>query len=98
MLSDTIRTSAYQQSILNNPHLFNDNVVMDLGAGSGILSYFAVQAGAKLVYAVEASGMAARITKLVKCENNKNSFLKDKIIVVACTFFELLGWRFYDIM
>ena len=57
--------------------------------GSGILSYFAVQAGARKVYAVEASNMAEKMRKIVDAANasgneilGKNAFLKDKIEVV----------------
>lgn len=84
MLQDTVRTSTYRSSILmNGPKSFKDKLVMDVGAGSGILSYFAVQAGAKKVYAVEASGMAKKMEKLVAAaDEGKNAFLKDKIKVV----------------
>lgn len=84
MLQDTVRTSTYRSSILmNGPKSFKDKLVMDVGAGSGILSYFAVQAGAKKVYAVEASGMAKKMKKLVAAaDEGKNAFLKDKIEVV----------------
>eukprot|EP00350_Pseudokeronopsis_sp_OXSARD2_P006754 CAMPEP_0170566224 /NCGR_PEP_ID=MMETSP0211-20121228/79699_1 /TAXON_ID=311385 /ORGANISM="Pseudokeronopsis sp., Strain OXSARD2" /LENGTH=62 /DNA_ID=CAMNT_0010887329 /DNA_START=107 /DNA_END=295 /DNA_ORIENTATION=- len=58
MLMDQIRTTTYQKAILNNKLDFQGKVVMDVGAGTGILSIFAAQAGAKKVYAIEASNMA----------------------------------------
>lgn len=55
---DDVRTSHYRNAIVNNKIDFQDKIVMDVGAGSGILSLFAAQAGARKVYAVEASNMA----------------------------------------
>lgn len=78
MLQDSLRTSTYQRAILHNHTDFQDKVVLDVGAGSGILSFFAVQAGATKVYAVEASDMAEHCQTLV--DNNN---LADKIIVIA---------------
>lgn len=57
-MQDFVRTSTYQKAVLSNLSDFKDKVVLDVGAGSGILSFFAAQAGAKHVYAVEASSMA----------------------------------------
>lgn len=65
MMQDFVRTSTYQKAILDNPTDFTGKVIMDVGAGSGILSFFAQQAGAKRVYAVEASSIAVHATKLV---------------------------------
>jgi len=65
MMQDFVRTSTYQKAILDNPSDFAGKVVMDVGAGSGILSFFAQQAGAKRVYAVEASSIAVHAKALV---------------------------------
>jgi histone-arginine methyltransferase CARM1 len=46
MLMDEIRTSTYKNAIINNSIDFNGKIVMDVGAGSGILSIFAAMAGA----------------------------------------------------
>ncbi|KAG0430782.1 hypothetical protein HPB47_022378 [Ixodes persulcatus] len=77
MMQDYIRTSTYQRAILNNMEDFKDKVILDVGAGSGILSFFAVQAGARKVFAVEASSMAKHAECLVY--HNKAS---DKVVVV----------------
>ena len=66
MLMDEIRTSQYRNAIINNKLDFQGKVVMDVGAGSGILSLFAAQAGASKVYAVEASNMAESARALIE--------------------------------
>ena len=46
MLQDSVRTSLYQFAILENGADFAGKTVLDVGAGTGILSFFAAQAGA----------------------------------------------------
>ncbi|KAH1243625.1 putative histone-arginine methyltransferase 1.4 [Glycine max] len=65
MLQDYVRTGTYHAAVLENRADFIGRVVVDVGAGSGILSLFAAQAGAKHVYAVEASEMAEYARKLI---------------------------------
>mmetsp|Transcript_2435 Transcript_2435/g.8175 ORF Transcript_2435/g.8175 Transcript_2435/m.8175 type:complete len:439 (-) Transcript_2435:160-1476(-) len=64
MLQDQVRTSIYQFAILENAADFRGKRVLDVGAGTGILSFFAARAGAARVFAVEASGMARHAEQL----------------------------------
>lgn len=53
MIKDSVRTDAYKHAIIRNPHLFRDKVVLDVGCGTGILSYFALKAEARYVYGID---------------------------------------------
>ncbi|GHJ88842.1 hypothetical protein NliqN6_5244 [Naganishia liquefaciens] len=67
MIQDFSRTQAYRRAILGNAvPAFENKIVIDIGAGSGILSYFAAKAGARKVLAIEASGMASKIEVLLR--------------------------------
>ncbi|KAI9293891.1 S-adenosyl-L-methionine-dependent methyltransferase [Neoconidiobolus thromboides FSU 785] len=87
MLQDMVRTSTYQKAILQNPQIYLNKTVMDVGAGSGILSYFAVKAGAKVI-AVEASNMALKLQKMIYSASQqhgieaKNNWLDGNIKVI----------------
>jgi hypothetical protein len=69
MLEDHKRTGAYFNAVMQNKRQFHDKVVLDVGTGSGILAIFAAMAGAKKVYAVEATNMARNARLLV--DHNK---------------------------
>ena len=66
MLKDEVRTFSYRNSMYQNPHLFKDKVVLDVGCGTGILCMFAAKAGAKLVIGVDMSNIIDQAKVIVK--------------------------------
>lgn len=69
MIQDKVRTATYAKFILTSPELFKDAVVLDVGCGTGILSLFAARAGAKRVFAVDASDIAEKAERIVKANS-----------------------------
>lgn len=65
MLKDAARTGAYRAAIMQNAPSIKGKVVLDVGCGTGILSLFCAQAGARKVYGVEASNLADQAQKIV---------------------------------
>jgi predicted RNA methylase len=77
MLSDSSRTKTYQNAINNASDFIKGKTVLDIGTGTGILSMFCAKAGAKKVYAVDASNFVHEAKMIIR-ENN----LQDTITVV----------------
>lgn len=82
MLGDSVRNEAYRRAI---DHVVKPGqVVLDMGAGTGILSIFAAAAGARKVYAVERTGVAA-VARLMA---ERNGFA-DRIEVIEADLEEV---------
>ncbi|XP_017215192.1 probable protein arginine N-methyltransferase 6 isoform X1 [Daucus carota subsp. sativus] len=77
MIKDRLRTETYRSAIMQHQDYIKDKVVVDVGCGTGILSIFCAQAGAKRVYAVDASDIAAQASEVVKANN-----LSETVIVL----------------
>lgn len=69
MIKDHVRTDTYRNAIFKYQHLIAGKVVVDVGCGTGILSIFCAQAGAKRVYAVDASDIAVQANEVVNANN-----------------------------
>ncbi|KAL3635858.1 putative protein arginine N-methyltransferase 6 [Castilleja foliolosa] len=77
MIKDRVRTETYRNAILQHREQIAGKVVVDVGCGTGILSIFCAQAGAKRVYAVDASDIAVQANEVIKANN-----LSDTVIVL----------------
>ncbi|XP_040951016.1 protein arginine N-methyltransferase 1.1-like [Gossypium hirsutum] len=83
MLKDVVRTKTYQNVIYRNKFLFQNKVVLDVGAGTEILSLFCAKAGAAHVYAVECSHMADMAKQIVETNGLPDGEVF-KIVVSSC--------------
>ncbi|WJX72371.1 class I-like SAM-binding methyltransferase super [Trifolium repens] len=95
MLSDRVRMDAYFNAVLENKHQFKDKVVLDVGAGSGILAIWSTQAGARKVYAVEATKMSE-----VQCQPECRWFQRFYQMVelaMSCKMLQLIKKVLYKI-
>ena len=80
MINDRWRNEFFNSAL----HLFSkDKVVMDVGSGTGLLSFYALEAGAKFVYAIEKQADSASLTQDILSEN----FEQDRFCVLNIDFY-----------
>ena len=95
-LNDAGRNHFYQETITAN---CKDKICVDVGAGTGILTDYALEAGASQVYCVEIRKSRANFLK-EKYKNKKNvtvieqDFLNTKIEDADVFFIEQIGCQF----
>jgi precorrin-6B methylase 2 len=98
MLADHIRMAAFQDAI--KQEVKPGDIVVDIGTGSGILAYFALQAGASKVYAIEQGDVIEEAERLASFNGaadrivflkgrSENIQLPEKVDVVIS---ELIGF------
>lgn len=83
-LKNKPRTLTYRRAIFENPSLFQDKVVLDAGCGTGLFAMWCVQAGARVVYAVDKSSIIEYAKKIIEL----NGF-QDRIITYHASLEEV---------
>lgn len=83
MLSDNARCNAYLKAVheLTSSHSF----VLDVGAGSGLLSLYALEAGAQRVDAIEETAIARSLKTL---RDQLPTSLRNKLMIQNCNSFD----------
>ena len=76
MIADKARTESYRSFILDNSNLFKGKIVLDVGCGTGILSLFCAEAGAKIVYSVDQSEPIINKAREIVFTNGKQDAIK----------------------
>jgi protein arginine N-methyltransferase 6 len=101
LVGDEVRTRAFYESI--RATVRSGDVIMDVGAGSGILSLFAAQAGASRVYAIERAPGAAGLARQLVAANQlsavvnvietdaENAVLPEKVDVIVSEWLGCYG-------
>eukprot|EP01089_Gocevia_fonbrunei_P011045 TRINITY_DN2410_c0_g1_i1.p1 TRINITY_DN2410_c0_g1~~TRINITY_DN2410_c0_g1_i1.p1 ORF type:complete len:344 (-),score=82.29 TRINITY_DN2410_c0_g1_i1:95-1126(-) len=81
MLKDEVRTGTYRRAIVENGEYFKDKVVLDVGCGTGILSMFAAQAGAKMVIGIDCSEIVTQAREIIRVNGfaDKITLIKGKV-------------------
>lgn len=84
-LQDSNRWTAYWQAIMQNPTNFKGKTVLDISAGTGLLSWLAFKAGAKKIYLQESTGIAKSARQLLKANGTGST-----VIVLECKLADLV--------
>ncbi len=73
MLRDYVRVMAYRAAIFANAR---DRVVAEIGCGTGILSIFAAQAGARKVYAIEQGNISSLARLMFRANGSEVTLIR----------------------
>uniref|UniRef100_A0A5S6R5M2 Protein arginine N-methyltransferase 6 n=1 Tax=Trichuris muris TaxID=70415 RepID=A0A5S6R5M2_TRIMR len=103
MILDSPRTNAFKRAIFDSAERLRGKVVLDVGAGTGILSIFASQAGAAKVHAVEAADVHNHLVSIVRANKLERTIEVHSVRVedlcletkVDCVLSEWMGYGLF---